>query len=77
MLPALLCRGFSLHWLLLLQARLVGFSSCGAQAQLPRDMWNLPGSGIEPMFPALEGGCLSTVPPVKSKKPKSKKPPSF
>ena len=50
---------------------LVGFSSCGAQAQLPRGMWNLPGSGSEPMFPALEGGCLSTIPPVKSKEPPS------
>ena len=33
----------------------VSFSSCGAQAQLPCGMWKLPGPGIEPLFPALEG----------------------
>ena len=30
-------------------------SSCGAQAQLPYGMWDLPGPGIKPMFPVLEG----------------------
>ena len=34
------------------------FSSCGAQAQLPCGMWDLPRPGIEPMFPALAGGIL-------------------
>ena len=29
-------------------------------------MWDFPGSGIEPVSPALEGGFLSTVPPGKS-----------
>ena len=29
-------------------------------------MWDLPGSGIEPVSPALAGGFLSTVPPGKS-----------
>ena len=26
-------------------------------------MWDLPGPGIEPMFPALAGGFLTTGPP--------------
>ena len=26
-------------------------------------MWNLPGPGIEPVFPALAGGFLTTGPP--------------
>ena len=30
-----------------------GLSSCGAQAQLLRGMWDLPGPGLEPVFPAL------------------------
>ena len=29
-------------------------------------MWNLPGPGLEPMSPALEGRFLITVPPGKS-----------
>ena len=29
-------------------------------------MWDLPGPGLEPMFPALAGGFLTTVPPGKS-----------
>ena len=29
-------------------------------------MWDLPGPGIEPLSPALAGGFLTTVPPVKS-----------
>ena len=29
-------------------------------------MWDLPGPGLEPMFPALAGGFLITVPPGKS-----------
>ena len=39
--------------------------SCGMLAQLLHSMWNLPGSGIETMFPALAGGFLSAVPPGK------------
>jgi len=29
-------------------------------------MWNLPGPGIEPMSPALQGGFFTTDPPGKS-----------
>ena len=29
-------------------------------------MWDIPGLGIEPVSPALEGGFLSTAPPGKS-----------
>ena len=28
-------------------------------------MWELPGPGIEPVFPALAGGFLTTGPPGK------------
>ena len=28
-------------------------------------MWDLPGPGIEPVFPALAGGFLTTAPPGK------------
>ena len=34
-------------------------------AQLCRGMWHLPGSGIEPLFPALAGGFFTTEPPGK------------
>ena len=40
--------------------------SCGARAWLLRGMWDLPGSGIEPVSPALAGGFLTTMPPGKS-----------
>ena len=30
-------------------------ASCGTQAQLLRGMWDLPGPGLEPVFPALAG----------------------
>ena len=49
-LPALECR----------------LSSCGARAQLLLGMWDLPGPGLEPMFPALAGRFLTTAPPGKS-----------
>ena len=39
--------------------------SCGAWAWLFLAMWDLPGPGIEPMFPALAGGFLTTGPPGK------------
>ena len=32
-----------------------GLSSCGSQAYLPFGMWDLPGPGIEPVAPALQG----------------------
>ena len=38
-------------------------SSCGARAQPLRSMWDLPGSGLEPVSPALAGRFLTTVPP--------------
>ena len=40
--------------------------SCGTRAYLLNGMWDLPGPGIEPMFPALTGGFLTSVPPGKS-----------
>ena len=43
-----------------------GLSSCGARAYLLHGMWNPPGPGIKPMFPAAAGRFLSTVPPGKS-----------
>ena len=36
--------------------------SCGAQASLPHSMGDAPGSGIEPVFPALTGGLFATEP---------------
>ena len=41
-------------------------SSCGAQAQLLRSMWDLPRPGLEPVSPALAGGFLTTAPPGRS-----------
>ena len=40
-------------------------SSCGARAYLLCSMWDLPGLGLEPVFPELAGGFLTTVPPGK------------
>ena len=37
------------------------FRSCGIQAELLRGIWDLPGSGIEPVPPTLAGGFLSIV----------------
>ena len=45
----------------------LGFSSCGARAQLPCGMCNLPTAGIKPVSPALAGGFLTTGPLGKSK----------
>ena len=56
-------RGLSSCGLRALEHRL---SSCGAWAQLRRGMWDLPAPGIEPVFPALAGGFLTTAPPGKS-----------
>ena len=68
------CSGFSCcrAWVLGVRASVVkacGLTSCGAQAQLLHDMWDLPGPGIEPMSPALAGGFLTTVPPGRSQVP--------
>ena len=38
-------------------------------AQLLRNMWDLPGPGIEPLSPVLAGGFLTTAPPEKSCNP--------
>ena len=35
-------------------------------AELFPSTWDLPGSGVEPMYPALAGRLLSTVLPGKS-----------
>ena len=35
-------------------------SGCGIQAQLLHGRWDLPGSRIEPVSPAMAGGFLST-----------------
>ena len=43
-----------------------GLSSPGAQALVVCSTWNLPRPGIEPVFLALQGGFLSTVPSRKS-----------
>ena len=43
-----------------------GLSSCHPPAQLPHNMWNLPGPGIEPVSPALAGRFLTTGPPGES-----------
>ena len=40
-----------------------GFISGDTQAQLPCGTWNLPGQGIEPVFPALAGRFLTIGPP--------------
>ena len=40
-------------------------SSCGAWALLLRGMRDLPGPGLEPVYPALAGRFLTTVPPGK------------
>ena len=41
-------------------------SSCDTRASLLHSMWDLPGSGIKPMSPALAGGFLSIALPGKS-----------
>ena len=56
------CTGLSSCGSRVLESRL---GSCGARAQLPLGMWDLPGPGLEPMSPALAGGFLTTVPPGK------------
>ena len=46
-----------------------GLSSRGAQALLPRGMWDVPGPGITPVSPALVDGFLTTGPPGKCPPP--------
>ena len=40
-------------------------SSCGSRAQLLCSMWDLPGPGLEPVYPALAGRFSTTAPPGK------------
>ena len=40
-------------------------NSCGARAKLLRGRWDLSGSGIKPVSPALAGGFSTTEPPGK------------
>ena len=40
-------------------------SNCGSWAQPLRGMWDLPGPGVEPVFPALAGRFSTTAPPGK------------
>ena len=73
---AVVCSGFSLWWLLLLQCtgssarvsvtvapRLQGTGSIVTWVWLHLGMWDLPWSGIEPMSPALAGRLPSSGPP--------------
>ena len=45
-------------------------SSCGTRALLLCSMWDLPGPGLEPTYPALAGRFLTTAPPGKSQRVK-------
>ena len=45
-----------------------GLNSCGARASLLHSMWDLSGSGMVPMSPALAGGFSITEPPEKPRK---------
>ena len=56
------CLGFSSCGSWALEHRL---SSCSTWAQLPRSMWDLLGSGREPLSPALASGFFTTEPPGK------------
>ena len=61
-------RGLQLHRLSSCGTRALErrLSSGGAQAQLLRSTWDLPGLGLEPVSPAFAGGFLTTAPPGKS-----------
>lgn len=67
------CVAFSLRWSSSLQgtdSRLMGLSSCGAQAQSLCNTWNPSGTPrMEPVSPASAGGVPSTVPPGESPAP--------
>ena len=65
------CSGFSCcgAWALGAQPSVVvacGLRSCGTRAQLLHGTWDLPGSWLKPMPPALAGRFLTTAPPGKS-----------
>ena len=46
-------------------------SGHGSRAQPLRDMWNLPGPGLEPVSPASAGGLSTTAPPGKPENEKT------
>ena len=46
----------------------LGLNSCGSWGSLLHGMWALPGSGIEPVPPALPGGFFTAEPPGKSQR---------
>ena len=69
---SLVIAGFCLQRLLGEEHRLSGFrsccswlSSCGPWVWSPWGMWDLPGLGIKPVFPALPGDSLTPRPPGK------------
>ena len=47
-------------------SRRTGYRSCGTETLLPRGVWDLSGSGTEPVSPALADGFLTIRPPGKS-----------
>jgi len=49
-----------------MDSRVSGLSSCGTRAQPLCSMWDIPGSGIKSVFPALAGGFLTIGSPGKS-----------
>ena len=57
--PALEHMGFSSCVSQALEHRL---NSCGSWAELPHGMRDLPGSGTEPISPALAGGFFTSEP---------------
>ena len=68
---------FLLRWLLLLRStgsRWAGFSGYGIWASLSCSTWDLPGPGIEAVFPALAGRFLTTGSPGKPLPIRSNKP---
>ena len=58
--------GCSLGWRGAAAPGRTGFSSCGTRAQSPCAVWDPPGSGIEPTWPALASWFLTTGQPGKS-----------
>ena len=72
------CMSFSSQWLLLLWSKWAGglsccgsqapdhrLSGCGTRASLLHGMWDLPGSGTEPVAPALADSLFASEPPGK------------
>ena len=57
------CRGVFSSWAV--WALECGLNCYGAQALSLCGMWDLPGSGMEPVFPVLAGGFITTEPPGK------------